>query len=86
MNHKNHGNRPHVKGFRPGRVPAHVPTQPQVTYKLGLDAESKYVVIEWNKPIANLLLEPEAARQFIQNLQLTIDALLAAQAKKEITP
>lgn len=81
--HKNHGNsRPHVNGFRPGRVPAHVPTQSQVTYKMGLDADAKYVVVEWNKPITNLQMVPDAVDDFIKNLQGAKAALLAAQGAK----
>lgn len=80
--HKNHGNRPHVKGFRPGRVPAIVPTQSQVTYKTGLDAEAKYVVVEWNKPITNLQMVPDAVDDLIKNLQGAKAALLAAQGAK----
>jgi len=83
-NHKNHGNRrPQVNGFRPGRVPAMVPTQSQVTYKMGLDADRKYVVIEWNKPITNLQMTPEAVDDMIKNLQGAKAALLAAQGAKK---
>jgi hypothetical protein len=82
-NHKNHGIRPpRINGFRDGKAPAIVPTQSQVTYRMGLDAESKYVVVEWNKPITNLQMLPAAVDDLIKNLQGAKAALLDAQAKK----
>lgn len=78
---KNHGIRQHVNGFRPGKAPVMAPTQSQVTYKMGLDAEMKYVVVEWNKPIANLQMLPAAVDEMILNLQGAKAALVEAQAK-----
>lgn len=85
-NHKNHGNRPpRINGFRDGKAPAIVPTQNQVTYKMGLDADAEYVVVEWNKPITNIQLQPAAVDDLIRNLQGAKAALLDAQTKKDQT-
>ena len=81
-NHKNHGNRQHVKGFRPGHAPVHVPTQHQISYKIGIDADSTHVVIEFNRAVDNLQMPPSAVDELIQNLRNAKAVLLTKQAEK----
>lgn len=81
-NHRNHGNRPHVKGFRPSHVPTMVEKETPITSNLGVNVDRQIVVIEYDRPIKNMHMTIEQVDEYIRNLQTSKEVLLREIQKR----
>lgn len=83
MSHyKNHGNRPQVRGFRPGRIPTQVQTETPITTKLGVNVGLQRVVIEYDRPVQNMMMTIEQVDELIGNLTKSRTVLLDELSKR----
>ena len=74
-NHKNHGNRPHMKGFRPTHAPTMVEKETPITSNLGVNVDRQIVVIEYDRPVRNMHMTIEQVDEYIRNLQTSKEVL-----------
>lgn len=81
-NHRNHGNRPHLKGFRPTHVPTQVEKETPITSNLGVNVDRQIVVIEYDRPVRNMHMTIEQVDEYIRNLQTSKEVLLREIQKR----
>lgn len=80
--HKNHGNSPHVRGFRPGHIPTQVQTERPIKSDLFVVVDKERIVIQYNTPVSNVMMSIEQVDEYIANLQHSRQVLIDELSKR----